>query len=95
MNNGEQTRQGQKSARPPEYTILHRPSNARTGERQYPPPPKKTRQSTREAVFEERLSRRAQLRESRYETKRRRQWVLAIILVVVLIALIALMHFIA
>jgi hypothetical protein len=95
VNNGEQTRQAQKSARPPEYIIHHKPSNGRTGERQHPPPPKKTRQSTREAQLEERLSRRAQLREHQSGTKRRRQWVLAITLVVVLIALIALARFVA
>ena len=91
MNSGEQTRQeAQISARPPEYSILHRQSSARTGAQQHIPQPKKTRHSKREAQREERLSRRELLREHRYEARRRRQWVLVITLVIVFLALIAL-----
>jgi hypothetical protein len=90
VNSGEDARQeAQKNARPPEYIIIHRQSSPRTGA-QHQPQPKKTRQSAREAQLEERLSRREQLREQRYAARLRRQWVLAIVLVVVLLAFIVL-----
>src|SRR5579871_9276 len=90
MRSGENTGQAaQKSARPPEYTIIRRQSGSHDGWRQ-PPQLKQIRQSKKEAQLEERLSRRAELREQRSEAKHRRQWMMTIILIVLLIALIAL-----
>ncbi len=49
--------------------------------------------SNRKIDREDGLSRRAQLREQRYEEKRRRQWILAVALVIILIVVIAIVRF--
>ncbi|HEU5368439.1 MAG TPA: hypothetical protein VFU69_08250 [Ktedonobacterales bacterium] len=90
MSSRENTpREAQKDARPPEYTIIRRQASAR-GAPQPSQQIKKSRQSKLEARFEESETRREQRREERYRSKRRRQWILSAVIVVVFIGLLAL-----
>lgn len=75
-----------KGASPPEHAGIPRRAGSRSGARQ----PKKNRRSASATDFEANLSRRARVREQRYEAKRRRQWILAISIVIFVIMLIAL-----
>ena len=94
MSSRENTpREAQKDARPPEYTIIRRQASAH-GAPQPSQQMKKSRQSKLEARFEESETRREQRREERYRSKRRRQWILSAVIVVVFIGLLALaLHF--
>ncbi len=86
-------REAQKSARPPEYMVIRRQASPRGAPRPSQQI-KKSRQSKRRAMVEESETRREQRREERYRLKRRRQWILSGVIVVVFIGLIALaLHF--
>lgn len=95
MNNEKRTnQQEQKSARPPEYTIIRRATNPVNTAPQQPQQPQKTRRSKRDVRSDESESRREQRREQRYRAQRRKQWILAGGIVVVFIVLLALaLHF--
>ena len=82
----------QKNTRRPEYNTLPRRAGSRGDQRQRLHLLKNTQQSKRkvEREREDGLSRRAQLREQHYDAKRRRQWILAITLVLILIVSITL-----
>lgn len=94
MSSRENTpREAQKDARPPEYTIIRRQDSPR-GAAQPSQQIKKSRHSKWEARFEESEMRREQRREERYRSKRRRQWILSAVIVVVFIGLLVLaLHF--
>lgn len=79
-----------KSARPPEYTVIRRQAPTRSGQLQPPQASqsKKARPSKKELKFDEAETKREQRREQRYQTRRRRQWILAIGITVIFIILL-------
>ncbi len=68
-----------KNVRPPEYVIIHRSAAARSSALQQP---RKTRQSKKESRFDQNETKREQQREARYKAQRRKQWILAAVVVV-------------
>lgn len=90
MSSKENARQEEpRSARPPEYTIIHRQATTHSRARQQPPL-KQTGQSRKEARFAEKEARREQRQEQLYRSKRKRQWIVAMGIMIVFIGLLAL-----
>lgn len=83
-----------KTARQPEYTVIKRAQHP-TGTQPYQAPSTKTRPSKKSAALEEKVSKRELLREKQYDAKRRRQWALALGVIILFIGIAAAaLHFI-
>ena len=83
------------AARQPEYTIIKRVRRPITGTQQYQAPLIRNRPSKKSAALEEKMSRRELLREKQYDAKRRRQWALALGVIILFIGIAAAaLHFI-
>ncbi len=84
-----------KTAHQPEYTIIKRAQRSNPGTQHYQAAPTKSKPGKKSAALEEKLSKRELLREKQYDAKRRRQWALALGVIILFIGIAAAaLHFI-
>ena len=87
--------EGRKTAHQSEYTVIKRVHRSHPGAQQYQAPATKHRPDKKSAALEEKLSRRELQREKQYDAKLRRQWALALGVIILFIGIAAAaLHFI-